>query len=266
MAILTKGHTFADGDQVTSTKLNNLVELSTFAAGAVDAVTLLLDGGGYLKVGVIQTGNIAASAVTTAKIADSTGASDGITTAKLATSAVTTAKIADAAVTTAKMSLGSGTFPIQMQQAVKNDIQTVTGHATAWTEITGLSLTLTRLNTAATGKVRVQAVIAHASNSTNYGMAFRLVRASTTIAVPGTAGSRVLATVAGAQYEGLYGQSCASIDFIDDHDLTSATIAYKVEGRIVSGAVGYINRGYTDADVSDYVYRTISTLTLTELA
>jgi hypothetical protein len=36
MAAISKGTTFATGDQVTALKLNNLVDNSTFAAGAVD--------------------------------------------------------------------------------------------------------------------------------------------------------------------------------------------------------------------------------------
>lgn len=112
MAILTKGHTFADGDQVTSTKLNNLVDAAVFRTGtgeAVDNTTLLVDAGGYLKAGVMQTGNLAAGSVTTAKLADSTGASDGVTTAKLATGAVTTAKVGDLAVTADKLAADSVT-------------------------------------------------------------------------------------------------------------------------------------------------------------
>lgn len=71
MAILTKGNTFADGDQVTSTKLNNLVDAATFRTGAgeaVDGTTLLVDAGGYLKVGTVQTGNLANGSVTTDKL------------------------------------------------------------------------------------------------------------------------------------------------------------------------------------------------------
>jgi hypothetical protein len=103
MAILTKGTTFADGDQVTSTKLNNLVDAAVFASGAVDDATIQLSSG-QLAVKTINTGQIANNAITTAKIADSTGASDGVTTAKLATGSITTAKIADANVTPAKLS------------------------------------------------------------------------------------------------------------------------------------------------------------------
>jgi hypothetical protein len=101
MAILSKGNTFADGDQVTSTKLNNLVDNATFVAGSsgtTDDATLEV-AAGQLKVKIIQTGNIADSAVTTAKIANSTGASDGVTTAKIAAND----KIADNAIQQAQM-------------------------------------------------------------------------------------------------------------------------------------------------------------------
>lgn len=89
MAILVTGNTFADGDQVTSTKLNNIANAATFASGAVDGTTTTLTGGGAIQVGTIQTGNIAASAVTTAKIADATDTATGVTNTKLRWSAAT---------------------------------------------------------------------------------------------------------------------------------------------------------------------------------
>jgi len=42
MAILSKGHTFANADTVTSTKLNNLVDAATFASGCVDDTSTAL--------------------------------------------------------------------------------------------------------------------------------------------------------------------------------------------------------------------------------
>jgi hypothetical protein len=45
MAILSKGQTFVNGDTVTSTKLNNLVDLATLASGCVDGVSTTLVGG-----------------------------------------------------------------------------------------------------------------------------------------------------------------------------------------------------------------------------
>lgn len=262
MAILTKGHTFADGDQVTSTKLNNLVDAATFSSGAVDGVTILLDAGGYLKVGVIQTGNLAAGSVTTAKLADSTGASDGVTTAKLATGAVTTAKIADLAVTTAKIAFGTGAFPIQVQQAVKSDTQEITGGA--WTDISSLSLAFTRIRT--TSKIRIQAMVGVNANSFVYGTALRITRDGTAIGVPASAGTRTLGTAAGDFYAGRV--PCAvTLDFIDDVSAVSTNpITYKIQAFIESTITAYINKSYYDATNGTSQARTISTMTLTELA
>ena len=83
MAILVTGNTFGDGDQVTSTKLNNIANAATFASGAVDSTTTTLTAGGAIQVGTIQPGNIASNAVTTAKIADATDTATGVTDSKL---------------------------------------------------------------------------------------------------------------------------------------------------------------------------------------
>ena len=72
MAILSKGTTYSDGDQVTSTNLNALVDSATFASGAVDDSTTQLSSGKIIVKDLgIATGKLAASAVTTAKIANS---------------------------------------------------------------------------------------------------------------------------------------------------------------------------------------------------
>ena len=99
MAAISKGTTFATGDQVTASGLNNLVDNSTFASGAVDNTSTQLSGGAIIvKDGGVTTAKLNDGAVTTAKIADA-----NVTTAKIADSNVTTAKIADANVTTAKI-------------------------------------------------------------------------------------------------------------------------------------------------------------------
>ena len=88
MAILSKGHTFADGDDVTSTKANNLVDQATFVSGAsgtTDDSSLEVNGSGRLQIKAsgVTTGKLAASAVTTAKLANSTATTDGVTFAKI---------------------------------------------------------------------------------------------------------------------------------------------------------------------------------------
>jgi len=110
MPILSKGTTFQDGDAVTSTSLNNLVDNAAFVAGSsgtTDNATMQVSGG-VLAVKTIQTSNIAAGAVTVTRLGDGAVTeaklgSGAVTEAKLGDGAVATAKIADNAVTNAKM-------------------------------------------------------------------------------------------------------------------------------------------------------------------
>jgi hypothetical protein len=114
MAILSKGTAFVNGDQVTSTRLNNLVDSAVFVAGAsgtTDDATMQVNSAGRLAVKLLQTSNLADSAVTASKLASSSVTTAkvldaNITTDKLAAAAVTTAKLADASVTAVK--LGGG--------------------------------------------------------------------------------------------------------------------------------------------------------------
>ena len=84
MAVITSGKTFANGEQLSASKLNQVITAATFnRADAVDGSTMTLIGGAM----AVADGGIA-----TAKIADS-----GIATAKIADSAVTKAKIENVA-------------------------------------------------------------------------------------------------------------------------------------------------------------------------
>lgn len=91
MAVISKGQTFAAGDQVTALKLNNLADNATFTSGAVDNVSTQLSGGAIVvKDGGVTTAKLNDSAVTTVKIADA-----NVTTAKIANANVTFAKLTD---------------------------------------------------------------------------------------------------------------------------------------------------------------------------
>jgi hypothetical protein len=79
MAIINKGKSFANGEQLTADKLNQVIDNATFTTSAVDNVSTQLAG----EAIIVKDG--------------------GVTTAKLNDSAVTTAKIADANVTFAKL-------------------------------------------------------------------------------------------------------------------------------------------------------------------
>jgi len=69
MAVITKGTTFANGDQVTALKLNNLADDAAFASGAVDNVSTQLSSGAIIvKDGGIGTDKLEDDAVTGAKL------------------------------------------------------------------------------------------------------------------------------------------------------------------------------------------------------
>jgi hypothetical protein len=95
MGVLSKGTDFTNGDQITDTSLDNLVDNATFTTSAVDEVSTDIGGTGAIIV--------KDEGITTGKLANSTGAGDGVTTAKLATAAVTAAKLGTDAVTTVKI-------------------------------------------------------------------------------------------------------------------------------------------------------------------
>ena len=83
MAIINKGKTFNNGEQLTADKLNQVIDNATFTTSAVDNTSTQLSGGAI----IVKDGG-----VTTAKLNDG-----GVTTAKINDGAVTKAKIENVA-------------------------------------------------------------------------------------------------------------------------------------------------------------------------
>jgi len=266
MAVVNTSRTFTNNEQITSTKLNQIMDESSFTSDAiVPNQGLQITAGGQMQVsnGGIKTALIGDNQVTTAKIANSTSTTTGVTTAKIANSAVTTVKIADGNVTLAKLSGTSGTRPVQIIQAVKLDTQIIDTNATSWVDISSLSVTITRVST--TSKHRIEAVVNNSSDNGNHGVMFRILRGSTAIGIASTAGDRIRIT-SGSGSAGAYSMLTSCIDFIDDTSaIDDASITYKIQARVYSVIEGYINRPHLDTDNADYVARAISTLTVTEL-
>jgi hypothetical protein len=257
MGVVNTTYTFSGTDTITSSKLNNIIDDTTFTSDAIQGTTLQVVSPGKLAVsaGGITSNEMAANSVVTAAITDSN---------------VTTAKIADDAVTSDKIALGAiipnlpSNFPIQIVQAVKANVQTIAGALSGFTDISGMSATLTRAVQSASGKVRVQAVINTTTNNGDHGIGIRIMRDSTVIGVGDASGVRLQAT-SNTGNAGAYSNVPGVIDFIDSSPGNGATVTYKIQAKVYSTATGYINRDYFDVDNSNYTFRTISTLTLTEL-
>jgi hypothetical protein len=128
----------------------------------------------------------------------------------------------------------------------------------AWNDVTGLSVSITP--SSASNKILVTGQLSYAASSNLY---FRLVRASTAIAVGDTAGSRISCTGASGYNfgDGNVGEN-ATFEFLDSPSATTST-TYKIQ---VYGfnITQYVNRMVTDTDgaVSP---RNVSTITVTEV-
>jgi hypothetical protein len=120
MGVVNTTYTFTSTDTITSAKMNNIIDETTFTGDAIQGTTLQVVSPGKLAVsaGGITSNEMAANSVVTAAITDSNVttakiADSNVTTAKIADSNVTTAKIADASITAAKLNgAQTGTAPI----------------------------------------------------------------------------------------------------------------------------------------------------------
>jgi len=142
MPVVDTTITFQNNDQVTASKLNAIMDNSSFVSAAVVAGNGLEVVGGQLKIGDGSNG------ITTAKLADLS-----VTTAKIANSNVTTEKIADANVTPAKLSNSDfGAF------TVASGVATLAANSVATSKITDANVTAAKLDGAQTGTAPIYGV------------------------------------------------------------------------------------------------------------
>jgi hypothetical protein len=91
MGVVNTTYTFTSTDTITSAKMNNIIDETTFTGDAIQGTTLQVVSPGKLAVnaGGITSNEMAANSVVTAAITDS-----NVTTAKIADANVTQAKLA----------------------------------------------------------------------------------------------------------------------------------------------------------------------------
>ena len=194
---------------------------------------------------------------------------NGITSANIVDSAVTSSKIADGTIVNNDINASanipasklSGTGKVlQVVQGVKTD--TFTSSSNVWTDITGLSATITPTST--TSKILVIIHMTIGGNSTSYDAATSLLRGSTHIGLPTGYGSRE-ATIMPLNQRGqsMYEASTVSNAYLDSPN-TTATTTYKMQMRAYSNTTQYVNRTASDSNGGGDS-RHISSITLMEI-
>jgi hypothetical protein len=147
---------------------------------------------------------------------------------------------------------------LQIVSTTKTD--TFTTSSTSFTDITGLSLSITPSSSAST--ILLSMTFGAIDVSTAALIQLRFVRNSTAVGVGAVAGSRTPSTIAVIPRSSASNYSAAA-DFIDSPATTSA-ITYKVQMRM-GADTGYLNRDSGDLDLANAA-RTICTLTAMEIS
>lgn len=170
--------------------------------------------------------------------------------------------VAGNVLTAAQMNDLRGAFRImQIVSTTKTD--TFTSTSTTYTDITGLSATITPSSTSS--KILVVAN-SNSSQTVDRILMMQLVRGSTAIGIGDLAGSRPQASSAtsNAVTDGANFGMNQVITFLDSPATTSAT-TYKIQGAINAAGTWYVNRTSTDSN-SALFPRFVSTITLYEVS
>ena len=181
----------------------------------------------------------------------------------LAAASVNNAKLAAGTPNTAALPTGS---ILQVVQEVKDDqFSTTNSGRTTWTDITGLSLSITPAATTST--ILLFATVQGSGITDGWGRlcALRFVRGSTAIGLGNTRTNFEPATLSTIRASA-DSNSCwhATMIFEDSPSTTSAT-TYKIQGQVESGGFA-INRTSADNSNQNFSLTSISTITAMEVA
>lgn len=156
----------------------------------------------------------------------------------------------------------TGTQPgmvLQVVSTTKTD--TFSTNATSYTDVTGLSVTITP--SSATSDIMVFVDLKAMSAGANSATFFQIVRDSTSIAIGDAAGSRPRVT-GGAWQAPEYPDLSSLNGFYLDSPATTSAVTYKIQMRNLSSGNLYVNR--TSLDTDGVQPRAVSTITVMEIA
>jgi len=175
------------------------------------------------------------------------------------TGTVTSTMLASDAITRSLLPAGS---VLQVVSTTKTD--TFSSTATTFTDITGLSLSITP--TKSTSKILLLASVVGGSSVANVLVAMRLVRGSTAICIGDAAANYTQATVGGLRSATDANASWNfSMNFLDSPSTTSST-TYKIQGYAESASTWRVNTTGSDTSGSTWSYRGASTITAIEVS
>jgi len=163
--------------------------------------------------------------------------------------------------TTGWEDVGADPAILQVVSTTKTD--TFTTSSTTFTDLTGLSATITPSSTSS--KVLVYVTVSGFGTAGTNAIHAKILRGATDIAIGDASGSRTRAGFAfGWAPTGGQVQQAAASSVLDSPATTSST-TYKVQVRANTAGTAYINRSANDAD-NTVSARTTSTITLMEVA
>ncbi len=285
MSVITTGKTFANGEQLTADKLNQVIDQAEFnASEAVDGSTITLISGamavndngiteGKIENGAVTTDKIANGDVTKSKIenvADMTvlGNTSGSATAPQEVDVIDDDTMATALATNLATAESIKAYIDKLKpnivQDVKTDTYVDTDPQNVWDDLMTVTITPKFSNS----KVMLSANISGSTDNSSYGPKYRFVKDGSVMsdAIGDAASTRTQATFSGG-YAGQYAPFASAMDFLDTGAFTAGTsVTYKVQVTTWSGTNIYINRAQTDSPSPlEATVRTISTFTAQEI-
>jgi hypothetical protein len=230
MGVVNTTYTFTSTDTITSAKMNNIIDETTFTGDAIQGTTLQVVSPGKLAVsaGGITSNEMAANSVVTAAITDSN---------------VTTAKIADANVTQAKLStnvVGNGPIFRASASGTTTLFANVLGQIVLATENfdTNNNFSTSRFTPTIAGYYQVSAGVQLSAGGTDFQAAIYKFTSSTSSLAAASRGTQVSGTA--------YNSVCSDIiylngagDYIELYGITSsgATVVADGSGTYMSGCL-----------------------------
>ena len=155
------------------------------------------------------------------------------------------------------LSWAGGGKLLQVVQAFKSD--TASGNSNAYTDVTGLSVSITPASTA--NKILVMANINITSGGYFQG---KIIRGTTDIAIGDAASLRTRSSFGGYNFGSFGGGFSFGVCKLDSPASTSSQ-TYKLQIIATTSATWYINRGQNDSDEANQG-RQVSSITVMEVA